>query len=35
MGTIIIVSVVVFGLIAITKMICDTIKAKYNKHKHR
>lgn len=35
MGRIIIVSVIVFGLIVITKMICDTIKVKYNKHKRR
>ena len=33
MGRVIIVSVVVFGLVVITKMICDTINAKYNKHK--
>lgn len=35
MARVIIVSVIVFGVILITKMICDTIKAKYNKHKRR
>lgn len=35
MGRIIIVSIIVFGLVKITKIICDTIKAKYNKHKRK
>lgn len=35
MGRVIIVGIIVFGLIYITKTICDTIKAKYNRHKRR